>query len=61
MPPLAEMAPFKQYALDGAYDELFHAPNQPRPHYGRLYDRLCELPTDEHYSRQQAADLSGRL
>ncbi len=58
MPTLAELSPFRQYALDGAYDELFHAANQPRPHYGRLYDRLCELPTDELASRQQAADLA---
>jgi uncharacterized circularly permuted ATP-grasp superfamily protein len=48
---------FASYHLDAAYDEMFASPDEPRPHYRRMYERLLELPGDEVMKRQQAADL----
>ena len=50
--------PFDRYNLDTCYDEMFVAPDQPRPHYRRVYDRLHELSPNELQARQQAADVS---
>jgi len=49
---------FAQYRLDSSYDELFDPDGEPRAHYRQLYDRLCELASDELRARQQAADVS---
>ena len=38
--------PFTHYELSSAYDEMFGGPNQPRPHYDRLYERFSELPME---------------
>src|SRR5450432_907445 len=50
--------PFRNYQLDGAYDEMFEAPGVPRPHYQALFQTLLELPPEEMRKSQQAADLS---
>ncbi len=50
--------PFTQYAIDGAFDEMFDREGVARDHYRELYQRLLELPAEELQSRQQAADLS---
>ncbi|MCA0352522.1 MAG: circularly permuted type 2 ATP-grasp protein [Chloroflexi bacterium] len=55
---MPDVAPFRQYQLETAYDELFLGPNTPRPHYRLLSERLRELPPDELARRQQAADLA---
>jgi len=49
---------FPQYQLDYAYDEMFTSEGVSRPHYAALLDRLRELPPDELYRRQSAADQS---
>ncbi|WP_110516400.1 circularly permuted type 2 ATP-grasp protein [Herpetosiphon llansteffanensis] len=55
---MPDVAPFRQYQLETAYDELLLSPNTPRPHYRLLAERLRELPPDELARRQQAADLA---
>jgi uncharacterized circularly permuted ATP-grasp superfamily protein len=49
---------FTRYELGPAYDELFTATGQPRPHYQALHQHLLNLPVDELNRRQKAADLS---
>jgi uncharacterized circularly permuted ATP-grasp superfamily protein len=49
---------FRDYALDGAYDEMFGAEGKPRPHYQALFEMLLDLPADEMRRRKQAADVS---
>jgi Uncharacterized conserved protein len=49
---------FASYALDIAWDEMFTADGQPRPHYLPLYERLTNLSAEELYRRQQAADAT---
>ena len=49
---------FRNYWLDGAYDEMFEAESAPRPHYRGLYDLLLELPEAEIRRRKLAADSS---
>lgn len=51
-------APFAQYELDAAYDEMFAADGTQRPHYAALYRRLVNIPSDELQRRAQAAELS---
>jgi uncharacterized circularly permuted ATP-grasp superfamily protein len=50
--------PFERYHLDAAYDEMFAAPDEPRPHYRRIFQRLHELSAEQLQARQQAADIS---
>ena len=49
---------FRDYWLDGAYDEMFEAECAPRPHYQALYNLLQDLPLAEMRRRKQAADIS---
>ncbi len=49
---------FPNYLLDNAYDEMFEAPGQPRPHYLPLLHTLTTLPGDEIRRRKHSADLS---
>ncbi|HVO98544.1 MAG TPA: circularly permuted type 2 ATP-grasp protein [Bryobacteraceae bacterium] len=51
-------APFQDYGLDEAYDEMIDAGGEPRPHYEHLYQALRELPASEFKRRQQISDLS---
>src|ERR1700741_1051707 len=51
-------APFKQYDISEAYDEMFDGVGAAREHYRAIYERLLELPSAELENRQQAADLS---
>ncbi|MBI1764902.1 MAG: circularly permuted type 2 ATP-grasp protein [Acidobacteria bacterium] len=51
-------APFGNYQLDAAYDEMFAAATEPRPQYQQLYHRLLELQPAELKQRQQLADLA---
>ena len=46
------------YLLDGAYDEMFAAPDQLRGHYQVLMDQFSALPKAEVERRKQAAELS---
>ncbi len=51
-------APFHEYELDGAYDEMVAANGLVRPHYQRLYEGILNLEAGELRRRQQIADLS---
>jgi uncharacterized circularly permuted ATP-grasp superfamily protein len=51
-------APFTQYDIGEAYDEMFDGTGGAREHYRTIYERLQELPAAELQNRQQAADLS---
>ena len=35
--PYLQRAPFNDYELNGAYDEMFASDGTPRPHYGALH------------------------
>jgi uncharacterized circularly permuted ATP-grasp superfamily protein len=48
--------PFTEYRLDAAYDEMFDAGGQPRPHYAELVRRLAQVSPNELQQRQTAAD-----
>jgi uncharacterized circularly permuted ATP-grasp superfamily protein len=49
---------FKDYGLGVAYDEMFGADGEVRPHYRALFELLQNLPADEISRRQTEADLS---
>ncbi len=51
-------APFANYQLDAAYDEMFDPAARPRGQYEPLYRRLFELSPASLRQRQQAADLT---
>jgi uncharacterized circularly permuted ATP-grasp superfamily protein len=50
--------PFTRYRLDAAYDEMFDAVGQVRPHFAPLSQRLSELSPSELQQRQRYADLN---
>jgi uncharacterized circularly permuted ATP-grasp superfamily protein len=50
------LPPFERYDLHGAFDEMFTADGEPRPHYRELAARLREIPIRELQRHQQAAD-----
>ncbi len=52
----AHSAPFHNYRLAEAYDEMFDVNGEPRVHYRELYESLLELPADELRRRKQASD-----
>jgi uncharacterized circularly permuted ATP-grasp superfamily protein len=54
----AHPAPFHNYGLGEAYDEMFDSQGEPRPHYHELYKTLLELPGEELRRRKQASDLT---
>ena len=51
-------APFSDYEIDAAYDEMFRARGRPRPHYKNLYTQLLNLPSEELHRSKKEADLS---
>jgi uncharacterized circularly permuted ATP-grasp superfamily protein len=51
-------APFTDYELTSAYDEMFRAPGRPRNHYRQLYSRLLNQPAEELRRSKQEADQS---
>src|SRR5580658_1282226 len=51
-------APFHEYELDAAYDEMVGSDGAVRPHYERLYRGILSLEPGELRRRQQIADLS---
>jgi uncharacterized circularly permuted ATP-grasp superfamily protein len=55
---LTQLAPFRTYLLDGAYDEMFDGQGLPRPQYAALFERLLTLDPQELKQRQTAADLA---
>jgi len=55
----SRMGLFDRYRMLG-YDEMFASPDEPRPHYGVLRDRLSALGSGEIERRHKAADLTMR-
>jgi uncharacterized circularly permuted ATP-grasp superfamily protein len=51
-------APFHNYGLGEAYDEMFDSCGESRPHYQELYKTLLDLPSDELRRRKQASDVT---
>src|SRR5579862_9291571 len=51
-------APFSEYEIDAAYDEMFRPGGRPRPHYKNLYNQLLNLPSEELDRFKKEADLS---
>jgi uncharacterized circularly permuted ATP-grasp superfamily protein len=51
-------APFTDYRLGAAYDEMFTPDGTVRAHYAALAERLSTLPADELHRRQQACETS---
>src|ERR1700735_5408937 len=51
-------APFSDYQLGVAYDEMFRSSGRPRTHYRNLYTQLLNLPSEALYRAKQEADLS---
>ena len=51
-------APFSDYEVAAAYDEMFRAPGRPRMQYRALYAQLLSLPAEELRRSKQEADLS---
>src|SRR5450755_4922697 len=51
-------APFSEYDIDAAYDEMFRSRGRPRPHYKNLYTQLLKLPPEELQRSKKEADLS---
>src|ERR1017187_6128629 len=51
-------APFGDYAMGPAYDEMFRANGRPRSHYRNLFTQLLNLPSEELYRFKKEADLS---
>ena len=51
-------APFSEYEVAAAYDEMFRAPGRPRVQYRALYAQLLSLPAEELRRSKQEADLS---
>lgn len=47
---------FAEYGTGRAFDEMFGAPGQPRPHYTALFEQLGSLEATELQRRQQVAD-----
>ncbi len=51
---------FSHYPLGAAFDEMFDAARQPRPHYRPLFERLKKLTPEEFQRRKAMTDLSMR-
>ena len=46
---------FKHYQIGGYFDEMFEAPDRPRPHYRQLYEQLKSLSVQELAQYQSQA------
>ena len=52
------MSLFDAYQTDGFFDEMLQPDGQPRPHYRKLYQRLCAMSVDDYRRRVQLAELT---
>ncbi len=51
-------APFQNYELAGAFDEMFHASGEVKPEYRHLYELLLEMPSEELHRLKHESDSS---
>ena len=49
---------FGDYRVGPFYDEMFAAPDQPRPHYAKIFEKLASMVPSQFEERRQHADLS---
>ena len=49
---------FGDYQLGAFYDEMFSAPDVPRPHYAKIFEKLGAMIPAQYEERRQHADLS---
>src|SRR6202163_3442075 len=49
---------FSDYAPGPFYDEMFSAPDEPRAHYSKIFQKLAAMMTSQFEERRQHADLS---
>ena len=49
---------FGDYQIGPFYDEMFVAPDQPRPHYAKIFERLASMVPSQFEERRQHADLA---
>ena len=52
------MSLFDSYQTNDFYDETLGPDGMPRPHYRKLYERLCKMSPEEFRRRTQLADHS---
>ena len=53
------MSLFDSYQSDGFYDEMFEPGGQPRPHYRKLYQRICAMSHHDYTRRVHFPDGAG--
>ena len=49
---------FGDYQVGSFYDEMFAAPDEPRPHYAKIFEKLASMVPSQFEERRQHADLS---
>src|SRR5271165_3721799 len=49
---------FGDYQVGTFYDEMFSAPDVPRPHYAKMFEKLGAMMPSQFEERRQHADLS---
>src|SRR6266567_434412 len=49
---------FGDYQAGPFYDEMFSAPDQPRPHYSKIFQKLDRMMPSQFEERRKHADLS---
>src|ERR1700736_419007 len=49
---------FSDYKAGSFYDEMFSAPDEPRPHYSKIFHKLARMVPSQFEERRQHADLS---
>jgi len=54
-PHMKMLDQFKHYQIGGYFDEMFEAPDRPRPHYRQLYEQLKSLSVQELAQYQSQA------
>src|SRR6202795_3372318 len=49
---------FGDYNLGPFYDEMFSAPDEARPHYAKIFQKLAKMVPTQFEERRRLADLS---
>src|SRR5882724_10435998 len=49
---------FGDYQVGPFYDEMFAAPERPRPHYSKIFEKLASMMPAQFEERRQHADLA---
>lgn len=57
-PKYSDHPVLREYVLDKAFDEMFTADGEIRPHYRSLLETYVGMPNEEIVRRKQSADLS---